>query len=189
MAMTTVDLGSVIGPQGPKGDTGPAGERGPQGPKGDKGDTGSTGPQGLKGDKGDAGAAGATGPQGPKGADGLTTRITLNGSTYTQSGGTIALPALAASSHTHSNYVPTSRTVNGRALSSNISLTYSDVGAAASSHSHSEYASTYSPSFTGTPTAPSDATDYTTYRLRNMALISSAPSSAIGNGQLVGVYS
>ena len=44
----------------------------------------------------------------------------------------------AVSSHTH-NYVPTSRTVNGKALSSNISLTYSDVGAAAGSHTHSNY--------------------------------------------------
>lgn len=35
--------------------------------------------------------------------------------------------------------VPTNRTVNGKALSDNISLTYSDVGAAASSHSHSNY--------------------------------------------------
>lgn len=35
--------------------------------------------------------------------------------------------------HSHSNYVPTSRTVNGKALSSNISLTASDVGAASSS--------------------------------------------------------
>lgn len=34
------------------------------------------------------------------------------------------------------SYVPTSRTVNGKALTSNISLSYSDVGAAASSHSH-----------------------------------------------------
>lgn len=33
--------------------------------------------------------------------------------------------------------VPTSRTVNGKALSSNISLTYSDVDAASSGHSHS----------------------------------------------------
>ena len=32
--------------------------------------------------------------------------------------------------------VPTSRTVNGKALSSDISLTYSDVGAAAASHTH-----------------------------------------------------
>lgn len=32
--------------------------------------------------------------------------------------------------------VPTSRTINGKALSTNISLTHSDVGAAASSHTH-----------------------------------------------------
>lgn len=36
--------------------------------------------------------------------------------------------------------VPTDRTVNGKALSSNITLSASDVGAAASSHTHSEYA-------------------------------------------------
>ena len=35
------------------------------------------------------------------------------------------------------NKVPSSRTVNGKALSSNISLSYSDVGASASSHTHS----------------------------------------------------
>ena len=34
------------------------------------------------------------------------------------------------------SYVPTTRTVNGKALSSNISLTASDVGASASGHSH-----------------------------------------------------
>ena len=44
-------------------------------------------------------------------------------------------------SHTHS-YVPTSRTVNGKALSANISLTASDVGAAESSHTHSNYVPT-----------------------------------------------
>ena len=42
---------------------------------------------------------------------------------------------------TDSNYssyaVPLSRTVNGKALTGNISLTYSDVGAAAASHNHS----------------------------------------------------
>lgn len=41
----------------------------------------------------------------------------------------------ATSEHTH-DYVPTSRTVNGKALSSDISLTYSDVGAASASHTH-----------------------------------------------------
>ena len=35
------------------------------------------------------------------------------------------------------SYVPTSRTVNGKALSANISLSAADVGAAAASHSHS----------------------------------------------------
>ena len=35
--------------------------------------------------------------------------------------------------------VPSSRTVNGKALSSDISLTYSDVGAAAGSHTHTIY--------------------------------------------------
>lgn len=50
--MARIDLGSVVGPQGPKGDTGATG---PQGPKGD---TGATGEQGPKGDTGATGAAG-----------------------------------------------------------------------------------------------------------------------------------
>ena len=37
-----------------------------------------------------------------------------------------------------SSYVPTSRTVNGKALKANISLSASDVGAAASSHTHTK---------------------------------------------------
>lgn len=41
--MAKVDLGSVVGPQGPKGDTGATGATGP------KGDTGATGPQGPRG--------------------------------------------------------------------------------------------------------------------------------------------
>ncbi len=41
-----------------------------------------------------------------------------------------------------SGYVPTSRTVNGHALSANVSVTYSDVGAAASSHTHAASAVT-----------------------------------------------
>lgn len=52
----------------------------------------------------------------------------------------------------------------------------------------SKYAPKASPTFTGTPKAPTNAADYTIYRLRNMALMSSAPSSGVGNGQLVGVY-
>ena len=50
-----MDMGSVMGPQGPKGDTGAKGEKGD---RGEKGETGATGA------KGETGAPGATGPQG-----------------------------------------------------------------------------------------------------------------------------
>lgn len=42
-----IDLGSIVGPQGPKGDQGPAGIQGPAGPKGDKGDPGATSAEGI----------------------------------------------------------------------------------------------------------------------------------------------
>ena len=45
-----------------------------------------TGPQGPKGPQG------AQGPQGIKGTDGLTTKISVNGNTYTQTNGLITLP-------------------------------------------------------------------------------------------------
>ena len=79
---STVDVGSVVGPQGEKGSTGaqgPKGDTGAQGPKGEtgaqgpKGETGAQGPKGetgAQGEKGDTGAQGETGPQGPAGADG-----------------------------------------------------------------------------------------------------------------------
>ena len=74
------------GPQGPQGDPGPIGPEGTQGPKGEKGDKGDTGPEGPQGIQGEQG------PQGPAGKDGLTTSITVNGSTYTQVDGDITLP-------------------------------------------------------------------------------------------------
>ncbi len=40
MAIRTVDLGSVVGPQGPQGIKGDIGPKGPKGDKGDKGDLG-----------------------------------------------------------------------------------------------------------------------------------------------------
>ena len=79
-----IDLGSVMGPQGPKGETGatgPQGQTGPQGAKGDtgatgaegpKGATGDTGPKGEPGEKGEKGEKGDTGAQGPKGDPGET---------------------------------------------------------------------------------------------------------------------
>lgn len=75
-----------IGPQGPKGDTGPQGKQGLQGIQGEQG------PQGLQGPKGDKGDKGDPGEQGPAGQDGLTTAISVNGTTYTHSNGTITLP-------------------------------------------------------------------------------------------------
>ena len=99
-----LDAGTLKGDKGDKGDLGEQGpqgiqgEQGPQGPKGDKGDTGEQGPKGDKGDKGDPGEQGPQGiqgeqgPQGPKGNDGLTTKVKVNGTTYTQSNGLITLP-------------------------------------------------------------------------------------------------
>ena len=75
-----LDAGMLKGPKGDKGLQGPQGiqgEQGLQGPKGEKGDTG------LKGDKGD---------KGENGQDGLTTQVSVNGTTYTHTNGLITLP-------------------------------------------------------------------------------------------------
>lgn len=69
----------------------------------------------------------------------------------------------AASSHTHSNYVPTSRTINGYSLSSNRTLTYSDVGAAASSHTHSTATQSSNGFFSATDKSKIDAMAWTLY--------------------------
>lgn len=90
--MPTIDLGKVIGPQGPQGERGPAGpqgiqgergEAGPQGIQGIQGEPGvqgERGPQGIQGERGPAGEsgiqgvagpAGPTGPQGPAGVQGI----------------------------------------------------------------------------------------------------------------------
>lgn len=63
--------------------------------------------------------------------------VSLNGTTQTKFDGsadvafdiTAASVGAAAASHTHDNYVPTTRTVNGKALSSDITLTAADVNA------------------------------------------------------------
>jgi hypothetical protein len=65
----TVQLPTILGPQGPKGDTGATG---PQGLKGDKGDTGAQGPSGVGGPVGPIGLTGATGASGPLGPKGDT---------------------------------------------------------------------------------------------------------------------
>ena len=74
------------GPQGPQGPEGPQGLQGPEGPQGPEGLQGPEGPQGPEG------LQGPQGPQGPKGENGLTTKIRVNGNTYTQNNGLITLP-------------------------------------------------------------------------------------------------
>ena len=75
--MAKVDLGNVVGPQGPKGDTGAQGPIGETGPKGDQGPIGETGPQGPKGSTGPQGPIGNTGPQGPAGKNGITPTFSI----------------------------------------------------------------------------------------------------------------
>jgi len=67
---TTIDAGSVVGPQGPAGATGATGAVGATGATGPAGAKGDTGAQGVKGDTGAVGATGATGPAGVKGDTG-----------------------------------------------------------------------------------------------------------------------
>lgn len=62
--MPDLDLGKVVGAEGPQG------PQGIQGPKGDPGATGPQGPQGIQGPAGEPGPAGNPGPQGPKGDPG-----------------------------------------------------------------------------------------------------------------------
>lgn len=81
--MAKVDLGNVVGPQGPKGDTGAQGPIGKTGPQGPIGETGPRGPIGETGPKGDQGPKGNTGPQGPAGINGITPTFSIeNGHLY-----------------------------------------------------------------------------------------------------------
>ena len=152
-----------VGATGPKGDKGDKGDTGAQGLKGDtgaqglKGDTGAQGIQGIQGIQGPKGDKGDTGAQGLPGAGAPDATTTAKGSVQLAGdlAGTAAsptVPALASKApltHSHAQadvtglvaalaaLVPTSRTVNNKALSANISLTATDVGAAATGHAHS----------------------------------------------------
>ena len=142
------------GPQGPQGIRGPQGEKGEVGPQGPQGETGPQGIQGEVGPQGPQGIQGETGPRGPQGdqpplssSAPLALGIASSGSSTIASREDHIHPmpsaadigaATAEEVNTLKNStVPTSRTINGKALSDNISLTYSDVGAAAASHTHS----------------------------------------------------
>lgn len=72
--MAELDLGKIVGDQGPKGDKGDKGDTGPQGIQGIPGEQGVKGDPGAKGDKGDTGAKGDKGAKGDPGAN-----ATING--------------------------------------------------------------------------------------------------------------
>lgn len=63
------------------------------------------------------------------GTDEGTSQFTFNGSAAKTVNITAASVGAAAASHTHSNYVPTTRTINKKALSADITLTAADVNA------------------------------------------------------------
>lgn len=72
----TLDLGCVVGPQGPQGIQG---ETGPRGPQGIQGETGPQGPQGIQGETGPQGPQGIQGPQGDTGmVTGATASVDAN---------------------------------------------------------------------------------------------------------------
>ena len=135
-ANTWVSLGALQGPIGPAG---------PQGPAGAAGATGPQGPQGIQGIQGPQGATGPEGPQGPAGVSGKDGKSAYTaameaGYSGTESAFNAALADtpnhIANKSNPHGvtaaqvGAVPTSRTVNGKALNANITLAASDVGAA-----------------------------------------------------------
>lgn len=93
--MPTIDLGLVVGPQGPQGQTGPTGATGAQGPQGATGPTGpqgETGPQGIQGPQGDPGPNSISSSTGTT----LTGVLAGNGSTV----GTKTVDSTPDSSHT-----------------------------------------------------------------------------------------
>lgn len=61
-----------------------------------------------------------------------------------------ALDGKATTSHTHADLVPTSRKINGKALTADISLVASDVGASATTHTHTWAQVTDAPNATTT---------------------------------------
>ena len=108
--MATLDLGNVMGPQGPQG---LQGEIGPQGPQGIQGETGPVGPQGPQGPQGEAGSPADVSMLIPKSEKGSANGVaTLNGNSKL-----VQMPAAS-----DVGAVPTSRKVNNKALSSDITL-------------------------------------------------------------------
>lgn len=96
--------------------------------------------------------------------------------------------AFADKSHTHAATDVNSGTLSSARLPT-VPVYKGGTGGttAATARANLGAASVESPTFTGTPKAPSSSTSYTTYQLRNVALMTELPSS-IGNGQIVLIY-
>lgn len=151
--MPQIILGRVVGPQGPAGPTGPegpqgiqgiqgeagpagpagaVGETGPAGPAGEPGPTGPAGPTGPQGEPGPTGPAGPTGPEGPAGPRGDAGPAGTSAYEAAVEGGfsgeeTAFNAALAALQN--GPFVPVTRTVAGKALNADVTLSAADVGA------------------------------------------------------------
>lgn len=132
-------------PRGDKGEDGAKGEQGPQGEPGPKGETGPQGPQGIQGVQGEQGATGPQGPAGAQGPAGLAGKSAYQAAVESGYSGTEtafngALAGVPGHMENQNNphgvtagqigAVPTTRKVNGKALSGDIALTAADVGAA-----------------------------------------------------------
>lgn len=112
--MATLDLGNVMGSQGIQGAIGP---QEPQGIQGKTGPVGSQDPQGPQGEAGSPADVSMLTPKSEKGsANGVAT---LNGNSKL-----VQIPAAS-----DVGAVPTSRKVNNKSLSSDITVSAADVGA------------------------------------------------------------
>lgn len=163
MATKVVDLGSVVGPKGDKGETGPQG---------------APGADGKDGKDGAAGAAGKSAYQ----------CAVEGGYTGTEAEFAALLANIPTSDHKHAAGDITGGTLGSERLPT-VPVSKGGTGATttASARSNLGAAPIASPVFTGTPKAPTSSTSYTTYQLRNVALVTELPSS-IGNGQIAFIY-
>ena len=184
------DTGAT-GPQGPKGDTGATGATGPQGPQGiqgvtgpqgPKGDTGATGPQGPKGD------AGATGPQGPKGDTGPAGPQSPQGEKGEKGdkGDSGDVPTKTSELTNDSGFITAADVPSPSSASplmNNTASAGSSAAYARGDHVHpkdTSKADLASPTFTGTPKAPTAAAGTNTTQIATTAFVKAAVDNSLG---------
>lgn len=73
--MPVINIGRVVGPQGPQGEKGDVGPRGPQGEIGPQGERGPQGIQGIQGKRGPQGYQGVRGEKGEPGTSGVAVSV------------------------------------------------------------------------------------------------------------------